>query len=205
MKYQGIILSVAAPSGTGKTSLVKALLERQSNIDVAVSHTTRPARPSEENGKHYHFVSDEGFQDIVQAGGFVEYAPVFDHFYGTSKETLELPLSEGRDVMLDIDWQGAASAERLFPDNAVSVYLLPPSRDELVHRLKSRGQDSDEVIQRRMISASAETSHYTQFDYLIVNDDFDHALNELEAILIAERCRRSRQEQKHARLLKDLC
>ena len=205
MKNQGIILSVAAPSGTGKTSLVKALREAMPEIAVAVSHTTRPKRPGEVDGEHYFFVSDESFQSLIKADAFVEYAPVFDHFYGTSKQTLAEPLSQGLDVMLDIDWQGAASAARLFPENAVSVYLLPPSRAELEKRLKARGQDSDAVIRRRMLAASAETSHHKEFDYLIVNDDFDQALSELKAILIAERCKRHRQAVKHDALLKELC
>jgi guanylate kinase len=202
--YSGIILSVSAPSGTGKTSLIQALLARQSNVHVSISHTTRMIRPSEEQGKHYHFVSVDEFQQLIEQKRFVEHAKVFDHFYGTSIASIQEPIRQGRDVLLDIDWQGAASAKRLFPRNAVSVFLLPPSRKTLEARLRGRGQDSEAVIAKRIAAADEDLSHSFEYDYIIVNDSFDHALIELESILIAERCRFARQSLRHPAVFHDL-
>ena len=191
--YSGIILSVSAPSGTGKTSLVNALLERHHDIHISVSHTTRAIRPNEKPGKHYHFVSREEFEALIKSNNFLEHAHVFDHLYGTSVEAVSDPMKQGKDVLLDIDWQGAASAKKLFPENAVSVFLLPPSREILEKRLRGRGQDSEEVIARRIAAADEDLAHSAKDDYVIVNDNFNHALRELEAILLAERCRWKRQ------------
>jgi guanylate kinase len=203
-EYSGIILSVSAPSGTGKTSLIHALLSRQPTVHVSISHTTRMIRPNEEKGKHYHFVSIEEFQALIEEGKFVEHAKVFDHFYGTSLNSIEQPIREGKDVLLDIDWQGAASAKRLFPQNAVSVFLLPPSRNVLEARLRGRGQDSEAVIAKRIAAADEDLSHSFDYDYIIVNDSFEHALLELESILIAERCRFARQSLRHPAVFHDL-
>lgn len=197
MTYQGILLSVSAPSGTGKTSLVKALLERHRDVEVSISHTTRAMRPGEIDGRHYHFVSPSRFQDLVHQEAFVEYAKVFDHYYGTSKSAVAGSISAGKDVLLDIDWQGALAAKRIFPENAVSVFLLPPSREALEYRLRSRAQDSDEVIARRMAAADAELAQSIHYDYWIVNDDFERALDELESIILSERCRPKRQIFRH--------
>jgi guanylate kinase len=202
--YPGIILSVSAPSGTGKTSLVNALLARHQDVHISISHTTRPIRPNEEAGKHYHFVSREDFEDLIKTDNFLEHAHVFDHLYGTSVESVLSPMSQGKDVLLDIDWQGAASAKRLFPKNAVSVFLLPPSREVLETRLRGRGQDSEEVIARRISAADEELLHSLEYDYVIVNDSFDHALQELESILLAERCRWRRQNFRHSEVFKKL-
>ena len=202
--YSGIILSVSAPSGTGKTSLVNALLARHSNIHLSVSHTTRPIRPNEEPGKHYHFVTQEEFHELIKSHSFLEHAKVFDHFYGTSVESVLGPMKQGKDVLLDIDWQGAESAKQLFPRSAVSVFLLPPSRAVLEGRLRGRRQDTEEVIARRISAADEELSHSFDYDYIIVNDSFDHALKELESILLAERCRFHRQEARHPDVFRDL-
>jgi guanylate kinase len=202
--YSGIILSVSAPSGTGKTSLVNALLARHKDIHLSVSHTTRAIRPNEEPGKHYHFVSREEFEGLIQSNNFLEHAHVFDHLYGTSIESVLNPIKQGRDVLLDIDWQGAASAKRLFPGNAVSVFLLPPSREVLESRLRGRAQDSEAVIARRIAAADDDLAHSVDYDYVVVNDNFDHALQELEAILLAERCRWARQCSRHDGVFKRL-
>ncbi len=202
--YPGIILSVSAPSGTGKTSLVNALLARHQDIHISISHTTRPIRPNEEAGKHYHFVSREEFEALIHSNNFLEHAHVFDHLYGTSVEAVLNPMAQGKDVLLDIDWQGAASAKRLFPENAVSVFLVPPSREVLESRLRGRGQDSEAVIARRISAADEELLHSIDYDYVIVNDNFNHALQELEAILLAERCRWKRQHFRHQEVFNKL-
>ncbi len=202
--YSGIILSVSAPSGTGKTSLVKALVARHPEVHVSISHTTRPMRPNEEAGKHYHFVSKEDFNGLIEAQEFLEYAKVFDHYYGTSLESVREPIAEGKEVLLDIDWQGAASAKKLFPHQAISVFLLPPNRKILENRLRGRAQDSEEVIAHRIAAADADLSHSADYDYLIVNDSFEHALSELEAILLAERCRFRRQKFRYPEVFRDL-
>jgi guanylate kinase len=168
---QGTLYIVSAPSGAGKTSLVRELLAKSPGLTLSVSHTTRPVRPGEENGVHYHFVSPDQFQTMVGAGAFLEYAQVFDNFYGTSKAAVLERVDRGRDVILEIDWQGARQTRRLFP-GSVSVFILPPSREVLEERLRARGQDSEAIIARRMKEAKTDISHYKEYDYLLVNDDF---------------------------------
>ncbi|HHO69201.1 MAG TPA: guanylate kinase, partial [Gammaproteobacteria bacterium] len=188
---------VSAPSGAGKTSLVKALLERMDGIRVSVSHTTRPPRPGEQDGVDYHFVDKAGFQRLVEAGDFLEHAQVFDNFYGTSRSAVQAQLDAGDDVILEIDWQGARQVRRQFPD-AVGVFILPPSLEALRERLTGRGQDPDEVIERRMRDAVSEMAHYDEYDYLVFNDDFEVALADLQALFRADRLRLARQAARHA-------
>ncbi len=199
----GTLFIVSAPSGAGKTSLVKALLESTPDLVVSVSHTTRAMRPGERDGVDYHFVDVETFHGMVEAGAFLEHAQVFDNFYGTSQAAVEAELAAGRDVILEIDWQGARQVRRLMPD-AVGVFIVPPSREALEQRLRGRGQDSDEIIARRMRDAQSEASHYGEYDYLVVNDDFDLALKQLWAVIEARRLRLGAQSVRHERLLRDL-
>ena len=199
----GNLFIISAASGAGKTSLVKALVESTEYIVVSVSSTTRPKRPAEQDGTHYHFVTREEFQTLLDQGEFLEHAQVFDHAYGTSRGRVEERLNDGQDVILEIDWQGARQVREVRPDS-VSIFILPPSRDELERRLKGRGQDSDEIIARRMRDAAAEISHYPEFDYLVVNDDFATALGDLRAIVRSHRLRRGSQADRHRALLDSL-
>ena len=201
--HSGMLYIVSAPSGAGKTSLVKALIEQLDGIEVSVSHTTRAMRPGEVDGSDYHFVSEQHFLEKVGQGEFLEHAQVFDNFYGTSRLTVEDRLAQGFDVILEIDWQGAAQVRKQMADS-LSIFILPPSRDELDRRLRGRGQDSEEIIARRMQDAVNEMSHYPEFDYLVINDDFEQALTELKAIVIGNRMRLDRQEKHHEQLLSDL-
>jgi len=178
----GKLFIFSAASGTGKTSLAKALVERHPDIAFSVSHTTRAPRPGEQHGVHYFFVSREEFDRMVANGEFVEHATVFGNSYGTSKQAIEGQIEAGKRVILDIDWQGARAIKQWRPD-AVGVFILPPSRAALRERLTNRKQDSDEVIDQRMRAAVAEMSHYSEFDHVVVNDDFERALEDLEAIL----------------------
>jgi guanylate kinase len=178
----GKLFIFSAASGTGKTSLAKALIERNPNVAFSVSHTTRAPRPGEQHGVHYYYVSRAEFDRMVAAGEFVEHATVFGNSYGTSKQAIEDRLRAGKDVILDIDWQGARAIKAWRPE-AVSVFILPPSRAALRERLTGRQQDSIEVIDRRMREAVSEMSHYREFDYLVLNDDFEAALTDLLAIL----------------------
>lgn len=189
---RGTLFVVAAPSGAGKTSLVNALVERCTDLVLSVSHTTRPARPGEADGTHYHFVSDAEFDRMVEAGEFLEHATVYGSRYGTGRAELERSLAKGRDVILEIDWQGARQVRQAAPD-ALGIFILPPSREALVERLQGRGQDSSSVIESRMAKAQEEISHYGEFDFLVINDDFDQALADLEAILRTQRLRLPRQ------------
>lgn len=185
MKSPGKLFIFSAASGTGKTSLARALIEREPNVVFSVSHTTRAPRPGEQHGVHYFFVSRAEFDRMVANGEFVEHATVFGNSYGTSKRAIEDQIQAGKTVILDIDWQGARAIKAWRPD-AVGVFLLPPSRQALRERLENRKQDSEEVIERRMREATAEMSHYPEFDYLVVNDDFEQALADLQAILRGE-------------------
>jgi guanylate kinase len=178
----GRLIILAAPSGAGKTSLANALVEGDPNLEFSVSHTTRAPRPGEKHGVHYYFVSREEFDAMVQLGQFLEHATVFGNSYGTSRAAVESVLARGKSVLLDIDWQGARSIKTRMPQ-AVSVFILPPSRAALRERLVKRGQDSMEVIERRMREATSEMSHYPEFDHIVVNDDFEQALADLKAIL----------------------
>ena len=178
---QGTLYIVSAPSGAGKTSLLKEVRSRLPDLTVAVSHTTRAARPGENNGENYHFVGNTEFAEMIDDQQFLEHAGVFGNFYGTSKQAVETLLSAGKDVVLEIDWQGARQVRETYPD-AVSIFIVPPSVDELETRLKGRGQDAEEIIARRMAEAKAELSHYPEYQYCIINDDFNRAVEELVTI-----------------------
>lgn len=189
----GKLYIISAPSGAGKTSLVKQLLGCLSGLTVSISHTTRQSRPGEMDGQDYFFVSIADFQNMLAREAFLEYAQVFDNFYGTAQQTVEDNLNKGLDVILEIDWQGARQIKKLLPDS-LSIFILPPSTEQLQLRLQSRGQDEPQVIKRRMRDAVNEMRHYDEFDYLVVNDDFDQALTELKSIFIANRLTQERQQ-----------
>lgn len=201
----GSLFIVSAPSGAGKSSLIAALLKRYSNDDMAVSvsHTTRQPRPGEIDGQHYHFVDKAQFQALIDDGAFYEWAEVFGNFYGTSKAAIAAQLQAGIDVFLDIDWQGAQQVRQHMP-TAVSIFILPPSATELEQRLRTRGQDTDEVIAARMAKARAEISHYKEYDYQIINASFDTALSDLWALVRSTRLRTARQVTKHGVMLSEL-
>ena len=199
----GQLFIVAAPSGAGKTSLVKALTGAMSGIQVSVSYCTRAMRSGEQEGVDYHFVDQATFQNMVEAEEFLEYAHVFDRSYGTSRAKVVELLSQGIDVILEIDWQGARQVRELV-DGVVSIFVLPPSRDALQERLQGRGQDSDEIIARRMKDAVSEMLHYDEFDYVIINNDFDEALQELSSVVVASRVACVSAKKKHAKLINDL-
>jgi guanylate kinase len=192
----GTLFVVSAPSGAGKTSLVRALLQVDPALRLSVSYTTRAPRPGEVDGEHYHFIDAGGFDAMVADGAFVEYARVFGNAYGTAESALRAVLERGEDLLLEIDWQGARQVRERLPE-AVSVFVMPPSLAALEQRLRGRGQDSDTVIAERMARACDELSHYPEYDYLVVNDDFDTALGQLAAIVTAERLRQSRQALLH--------
>ncbi len=199
---QGTLYIVSAPSGAGKSSLISALLKDNPRYDVkvSVSHTTRATRPGEENGIHYHFVSVDEFKALIEQDAFLEHAEVFGNFYGTSRLWIEEMLAKGVDIFLDIDWQGAQQIRQKMP-KAKSIFILPPSKEELERRLNARGQDADEVIATRMEEARSEISHYNEYDYVIVNDDFDVALMDMKAILRAERMKQDKQASKYHDML----
>lgn len=178
----GKLFILSSPSGGGKSSLAQALVQTEPDVAVSVSHTTRAPRPGEQNGVHYYFVSRDEFETMVDEGRFIEYARVFGNYYGTSQQAVRQLLERGKNVLLDIDWQGMHNIKRQMPE-AVSIFILPPSRQALVERLKSRGQDSDEVVANRMKQAVSEMQHYNEFDYVVVNDDFNTALEDLRAII----------------------
>ena len=199
----GTLFIISAPSGAGKTSLVNRLIEITPGITVSVSHTTRPPRPGEQDGVHYHFVSLATFEDMLKADAFLESALVFGNRYGTSRAAVLDQLQNDQDVILEIDWQGAQQVREQMAESA-SIFILPPSRDALRQRLTGRDQDSAEVIDRRMAAALDELSHYAEFDYLVINDEFATALDELRAIVIAQRQRRAAQLQRRRELLRAL-
>lgn len=199
----GKLFIIAAPSGAGKTSLVHELIDRYSDIAVSVSHTTRDQRPGEQDGVNYNFVSKEQFTQLIAQGDFLEHAEVFGNFYGTSKNWVNERLEQGLDVILEIDWQGARQVRKQFPD-AISIFIVPPSKATLRTRLESRGQDKPEVIERRMQEATSECSHYKEFDYLVVNENFGQAVAELGAIFISHRLLVETQEQRHQDIIDDL-
>ena len=196
----GTLFVVSAASGTGKTSLVKAQLDVKDGIGVSVSHTTRPMRPGEEHGVNYHFTSRDDFQRMIEAGDFLEYAEVFGNLYGTSRPWVDAQLKSDRDVILEIDWQGAQQVRRLMPD-AISLFILPPSLTVLEQRLRGRGTDAEEVIAHRLREAQGDISHYAEFDYLVINDDFNAALADLKAIVRAARLSHRSQTARHEHLL----
>lgn len=201
--HTGTLYIISAPSGAGKTSLVKALLKATPDITVSVSHTTRKPRPGETDGVEYHFVDVDTFRLMVADGAFLEHAQVFDNFYGTSRSAALDLLKRGIDVILEIDWQGARQVRTMIP-GAVSIFILPPSRQALDERLRGRGQDGEEVIARRMRDAISEMSHYAEFDYLVINDQFEQALLELQSIIAARRLRTAVQQANQRELLSSL-
>ncbi len=200
---QGNLFIITAASGAGKTSLVKALLEKDQHIKLSISHTTRAQRPGEDNGVHYHFVKEDRFLALLEAGDFIESALVHSARYGTSQSKVNAALAAGSDVVLEIDWQGAEQVKKLYPD-AISIFILPPSLDALEERLSTRGQDSAEVIAKRMAVANAEMRHVVAFDYVTINDKFDNALQDLIAIIQSQRLKTNSQLQRHSTLLQKL-
>ncbi len=199
----GTLYIVSAPSGAGKTSLLTVLLENADDIGVSVSHTTRAMRPGEQDGVHYHFVNENTFKQMIAQADFLEHARVFDHYYGTSQTAVMTQLASGQDVILEIDWQGARQIRERFAD-AVSIFILPPSKAALRERLTERDQDDGAVIARRMRDAEAEMSHYDEFDYVVVNDDFDTAVADLRTIISSQRLGIKRQRVQLKDLLADL-
>jgi guanylate kinase len=203
MSKKGTLYTVSAPSGAGKTSLVAALVKKRPEICVSISHTTRTMRPGEVDGVNYHFVDHATFEQMLGEGAFLESAKVFSNFYGTSQAWVESTLAQGRDVILEIDWQGAAQVRRQLPET-ISLFILPPSREALRERLTGRGQDPQEVIDARMAEAINEMTHYVEADYLLVNDDFTQALAQFEALIDAQKLRRDTQIALHGDLLNAL-
>ncbi|MBE0510435.1 MAG: guanylate kinase [Chromatiales bacterium] len=200
---QGSLYIISAPSGAGKTSLVKALLEGTRQVMVSISHTTRPMRPGEIDGKDYHFTDVDTFRRMIADNAFLEHAEVFGNFYGTSRSSILDQMGHGIDVILEIDWQGAQQVRKKMPE-ATSIFVLPPSLEALETRLRGRNTDSDEVIARRLAEAVSDMGHYQEFDYLVINDDFDTALEQLRAILLARRQRCALQSQRHQAALQGL-
>ena len=190
---RGLMLVLSSPSGAGKTSIARSLLTRDKEINMSVSATTRPRRPGEAEGKDYYFVDEEKFKTDINKGLFLEYARVFDHYYGTPLGLVQKFLSSGCDVLFDIDWQGTQQIKAKARDDLVSIFVLPPSTAELEKRLITRAQDSAEVVAGRMARAADEMSHYPEYDYIIVNHDLDQSIDSVHTILKAERLRRSRQ------------
>jgi len=199
----GTLYIVAAPSGAGKTSLTRALLEKESGIALSVSYTSRAPRPNEVDGVHYHFVSRSLFEEMIRRGEFFEHAVVHGDLKGTARTAVERTLAQGKDVLLEIDWQGARQVRAQMPDT-VSIFILPPSRAELERRLRARAADSDEVIRRRLADSRADIAHAQEFDYLIVNDEFATALAEMQAIVKNRQLRCTAQMERHTALLADL-
>jgi guanylate kinase len=201
--YLGNLFVIAAASGSGKTSLVRELVNSMLDLQVSVSHTTRSPRSVEQTDHHYFFVSSDQFKRMLESNQFLEYAQVFGHFYGTSSKWVEERLQQGIDVILEIDWQGAQQVKQKFSDS-ISIFILPPSLKVLHERLRGRNQDSPEIIAKRFEAASSEIAHYDEFDYLVVNDVFENALHDLQVIITAQRLRQKVQAKKHRALLADL-
>ena len=199
----GNLFVISAPSGAGKTSLVHALLNINPHIDLSVSYTTRAPRTGEQDGKDYHFVSREAFLEMAKRGEFMESAEVYGNHYGTSQIWISQEIAKGRDILLEIDWQGAAQVRRLFPD-CISVFILPPSREALKQRLKGRGKDNDAVIAKRMAAVSVDVGHIAEFDYVIINDNLKEALHELDALVLSAKLTCSKQLTRHQSLINQL-
>ena len=200
--YTGTLFIISAPSGAGKSSLIRAYLAQENHhpAKVSISHTTRKPRPGEQQGEHYYFVDNQKFESLIKQNAFVEYAHVFDHYYGTSKAEIEQSLMQGINVFLDIDWQGAKQVREQMPESK-SIFILPPSLKELENRLIKRGQDDAQVISKRMHKAQSEISHYNEYDYVIINDDFDESLRSLNAIMTSASLEQSKQAIAHQQLL----
>jgi guanylate kinase len=199
----GTLYIISAPSGAGKTSMISKLLESLNDAEMAVSHTTRAAREGEVDGKHYHFISADEFLNDVHENKFLEHANVFGNHYGTSKKAVDILLEKGLDVILEIDWQGADQVRGLMPE-ALSIFILPPSKTELERRLRGRGTDSVEVIAKRLGQSCADITHYDEFDYVVINDDFDESVKQLESIFHANRATLEKQMQKNQALIDEL-
>jgi guanylate kinase len=193
IKRRGLMLVLSSPSGAGKTTLSRRLLETDPNVAMSVSATTRPKRPGEVDGHDYFFIADEKFQHMANTGEFLEHATVFGHRYGTPREPVLEALTAGRDVLFDIDWQGTQQLRQQVREDVVTIFVLPPSREELERRLHTRAQDSAEVVAKRMAKANDEISHWAEYDYVIVNEDIARAQAQVETILLAERLKRARQ------------
>ena len=200
---KGSLYVVSAPSGAGKTSLLRQLISEIELVETSISHTTRSKREGEQNGVDYHFVSPQAFQALINDNAFFEHAEVFGNFYGTSKASIEKQLLQGIDVILEIDWQGARQIRQQMPHSR-SIFILPPSQKALRERLNGRGQDDAATIEKRMLAAKSEMSHFDEYDYIVINDDFSQAVGELKAILMAERQKLGYQQQKYAQLLSNL-
>lgn len=203
MTTTGTLYIVSAPSGAGKTSLVKALIDSMAQVRVSVSHTTRAMRPGEVDGVNYHFTSRDEFVEMLKQGDFLEHAEVFGNLYGTSHPWVKQTLAKGYDLILEIDWQGAQQVRKLMPDTK-SIFILPPTHKDLRQRLHNRGQDAEDVIDLRMQQAIAEMSHYVEYDYIVINDQFATALDDLKAIFRANQLRLESQQKRHTQLLCDL-
>ncbi|HXU93471.1 MAG TPA: guanylate kinase [Gallionella sp.] len=199
----GSLFIVSAPSGAGKTSLVHALLNINPQIDLSVSYTTRNPRPGEVDGEAYHFVNRDTFMSMAKRGEFLESAEVYGNFYGTSQTWISEQIAQGRDILLEIDWQGAAQVRKLFPES-VSIFILPPSLEALEQRLKGRGKDNDEVIAKRLAAVREDVAHVAEFDYVIINDNLNEALRELNAVVLSARLRGTRQLARHQDLINQL-
>ncbi len=200
----GNLFIVSAPSGAGKSSLLHAaLMESRDQLQLSISHTTRDPRPGEEDGLHYNFTTVEAFEQDIEEDRFLEYARVFDNYYGTSEVWVRQTLKHDKHVVLEIDWQGAQQVRKKIPE-AISIFILPPSREALRERLSERGQDSDEVIEHRLQGAVEDMSHYGEYDYLIINDEFDHAKQELKSIFTAHRLHKDRQQERHQGMIEQL-
>jgi guanylate kinase len=199
----GNLFIISAPSGAGKTSLVHALLNINPHIDLSVSYTTRNPRHGEHDGKDYHFVSREDFLSMAERGEFLESAEVYGNLYGTSQTWISQENGKGRDILLEIDWQGAAQVRRLFPES-ISIFILPPSRESLEQRLKGRGKDNDAVIAKRMAAVREDVAHVAEFDYVIINDNLNEALRELDAVVLSARLRCAKQLSRHQALINQL-
>ncbi len=193
IKRRGLMLVLSSPSGAGKTTITRALLQRDKNLSMSVSATTREPRPGEVDGQDYFFIEKDRFEDMVKNGEFLEHAKVFDNYYGTVRAPVEEALNVGKDVLFDVDWQGARDLRHGARDDQVSVFILPPSLEELERRLYGRGQDSDDVVKRRMSKATSEMSHWGEYDYIVVNVEIEKSVAEVQAILTAERLKRIRQ------------
>ncbi|HTN35285.1 MAG TPA: guanylate kinase [Marinobacter sp.] len=199
----GTLFVISAPSGAGKTSLVAEMLKADQNLGVSISHTTRPMREGERDGVNYHFISREMFEAMIGKADFLEHAAVFGNYYGTSQVWVQETLATGRDVILEIDWQGASQVRRLMPD-CVSIFIVPPSTEALARRLNGRGTDAPDVVSRRLAEAAVECQHAAEFDYLVVNDQFETALADLLAIVRSQRLRTIAQQARHGELLSSL-